>query len=230
MFGYRDDYVFSDDHYEFDWLVDDLDPVRKRFIDPDEDKSKSISNVLLQVARAVENGGRDAMKYAIDKFEVEEDDPDFPDDLERPKRPKQTRQSTRAIKGWARVPTGAETCGWCLMLCSRGPVYHSAYSAGAQLEDYLALQDYDAGQGLSRDDMDEWHPGCDCKVVPVFDTRSWPGKETADEALELWKEATRLAEIELEKNPDKKSFVKGKWIPTTLNREAINQMRRLVQK
>ena len=26
---------------------------------------------------------------------------------------------------WARVPTGAETCKWCLMLASRGAVYHS---------------------------------------------------------------------------------------------------------
>lgn len=27
--------------------------------------------------------------------------------------------------GWARVPTGAETCNWCLFLGSRGAVYHS---------------------------------------------------------------------------------------------------------
>ena len=26
---------------------------------------------------------------------------------------------------WARVPTGVETCKWCLMLASRGAVYHS---------------------------------------------------------------------------------------------------------
>ena len=49
---------------------------------------------------------------------------------------------------FARVPTGTETCTFCLMLASRGAVYHSRKSAG------------------------EWrhfHRGCDCKVVPSFE-------------------------------------------------------------
>jgi len=32
--------------------------------------------------------------------------------------------------GWARVPTGAETCAFCLMLASRGGVYHTAQTSG----------------------------------------------------------------------------------------------------
>ena len=49
---------------------------------------------------------------------------------------------------FARVPTGFETCTFCLMLASRGAVYHSRKTAG------------------------EWrhfHRGCDCKVVPSFE-------------------------------------------------------------
>jgi len=46
---------------------------------------------------------------------------------------------------WARVPMGAETCPWCLMLASRGFAYHSEAAA------------------------DHNHSGCDCKVVPSWD-------------------------------------------------------------
>ena len=49
---------------------------------------------------------------------------------------------------FARVPMGFETCAFCLMLASRGAVYHSRKTAG------------------------EWrhfHRGCDCKVVPSFE-------------------------------------------------------------
>ena len=44
---------------------------------------------------------------------------------------------------WARVPTGLETCPWCLMLASRGFAYHSRDTAS---------------HGK--------HRGCDCVVVP----------------------------------------------------------------
>ena len=49
---------------------------------------------------------------------------------------------------FARVPTGFETCTFCLMLASRGAVYYSRKTAG------------------------EWrhfHRNCDCKVVPRFE-------------------------------------------------------------
>ena len=48
---------------------------------------------------------------------------------------------------FARVPQGGETCRFCLMLASRGAVYHSKYTAGA---------------------VDHYHANCDCKVVPDF--------------------------------------------------------------
>lgn len=49
---------------------------------------------------------------------------------------------------FARVPTGFETCTFCLMLASRGAVYHSRKTAG---------------------EWGHFHRGCDCKVVPSFE-------------------------------------------------------------
>ena len=43
---------------------------------------------------------------------------------------------------FARVPSGAETCSFCIMLASRGAVYGTAEAASHS------------------------HPGCDCRVVP----------------------------------------------------------------
>ena len=51
---------------------------------------------------------------------------------------------------YARVPTGAETCDFCLMLASRGFVYHSVSSAA----------------------VDHTHFSCDCRVI-----QGYPGDE-----------------------------------------------------
>lgn len=49
---------------------------------------------------------------------------------------------------YARVPSGSETCGFCIMLASRGFVYRSAKTAGQ------------AGH---------YHANCDCRIVPGFE-------------------------------------------------------------
>lgn len=49
---------------------------------------------------------------------------------------------------FARVPTGFETCTFCLMLASRGAVYHTRKAAG---------------------EFKHFHRRCDCKVVPSFE-------------------------------------------------------------
>lgn len=46
---------------------------------------------------------------------------------------------------WARVPVGGETCNFCIMLASRGFVYHTADTASHA------------------------HANCDCRVVPSWD-------------------------------------------------------------
>ena len=67
---------------------------------------------------------------------------------------------------WARVPTGAETCTFCLMLASRGFVYRSKESAGA---------------------LNHWHPHCDCRIVPGFEGVEIEGYDP-DELYRQWRE------------------------------------------
>lgn len=57
------------------------------------------------------------------------------------------RDRKRGVR-FARVPTGLETCTFCLMLASRGAVYHTRESAGV---------------------FRHFHRHCDCKVVPGFE-------------------------------------------------------------
>lgn len=49
---------------------------------------------------------------------------------------------------YARVPQGAENCKFCIMLASRGFVYHNAKQAG---------------------ENGHYHANCDCRIVPGFD-------------------------------------------------------------
>ncbi len=144
--------------------------------------------------------------------------------------PKAVTAESRIVQGWARVATGRETCEWCLMLVSRGAVYKTARSAGLKLDDNTASDAFLSGTD-AQDYMNEWHTGCDCKVVPVFDLENWVGKESAERALELWIEASIKARAVLEDDPDKKYFShkEGRWVKTTVNREAINQLRKMVE-
>jgi hypothetical protein len=147
------------------------------------------------------------------------------------------REVFEPVQGWARVATGRETCAWCLMLVSRGPVYDNAASAGLQpggLEDEDVVDMFEADQENYFDDltphMDEWHVGCDCKIVPVFDKKNWVGKAEAKKALKYWNKASKRAKKELLANPDKQYYSRkdGEWQDTDLNREAINQLRQMI--
>ena len=60
---------------------------------------------------------------------------------------------------FARVPTGAETCDFCLMLASRGFVYSSEATGGAVK-------------------LDHYHSGCDCRVVCQWDGGGVEGYDT----------------------------------------------------
>lgn len=147
--------------YEYEWFEEAMRPSRKSFRLIDTSLGE-VTQAALRVAKEVENGGRRTILYAIQK------------DGKRPK--------------WARVATGAETCGFCLMLVSRGPVYVTPNRAGAEIgPDALDLLD-EEGDAAITELMTRWHPGCDCKIVPVFDTQGpWPGKKDYLKAKELWK-------------------------------------------
>ena len=60
---------------------------------------------------------------------------------------------------FARVPTGAETCDFCLMLASRGFVYTSEATAGATK-------------------LDHYHSGDDCRVICQWDDGGVEGYDT----------------------------------------------------
>ncbi len=148
--------------------------------------------------------------------------------------PKAVRAVTE-VRGWARVATGRETCAFCLMLISRGPVYFGADTAGLQLPDdevAAMFKQSDLANYFEdiSDFMEEWHTNCDCKVVPVFDLKNWVGRDEAANALRLWRKAGEKANEVLAENPDKKyySHTEKEWLPTTLNRETINQLRQML--
>ena len=69
---------------------------------------------------------------------------------------------------YARVPTGAETCDFCLMLASRGFVYDSESTAT----------------------MDHVHSGCDCRIVAGWSGDTVEGYDT-QEIYDRWQDSLR---------------------------------------
>ena len=84
------------------------------------------------------------------------------------------RDKKRGVR-FARVPAGRETCTFCIMLASRGAVYHTRKSAG---------------------EFRHFHRRCDCKVVPGFEDD--PDAELVEgcKPKELYKVWKRFKEIE----------------------------------
>lgn len=161
-----DDYGIDIPSYELSWLEESLQPIFREARVVEFDEAKSVETAL-RIAKEVENGGRRTALNAV-------------------------RGETRRV-GFARVATGRETCAFCLMLVSRGPVYKSELKAGAKHEG--AAEILEQGNDFSDEELDElmtrWHPGCDCKVVPVFDQNNWAGREDFLRMEQIWKDYTR---------------------------------------
>jgi hypothetical protein len=79
--------------------------------------------------------------------------------------------------GWVRV-TDADPCPWCLMMASRGAVYHSAETAGKERNSRFV------GDGDFK-----WHDHCGCTAVPVWDPGD-PHLAQADELYDEWVKIT----------------------------------------
>lgn len=79
------------------------------------------------------------------------------------------------VRGWARIDPRPPSCAFCLTLISRGPVYTSAQAAGRN----------------SDGSMNQWHPGCTCKVVVVANLNSWEGRDQTLAAARIYREATK---------------------------------------
>lgn len=161
-----DDYNIDLPSYELAWLEESLQPIFReaRVIELDDGK---VVETALRVAKEVENGGRRLALNAV-------------------------RGETRRV-GFARVATGRETCAFCLMLVSRGPVFKSELKAGAKHEG--AAEILETRNDFSDEELDDlmtrWHPGCDCKVVPVFDENNWQGREDFLRMEQIWKDHTK---------------------------------------
>ncbi|QBI97758.1 capsid maturation protease and minor capsid protein fusion [Mycobacterium phage Zeuska] len=194
----------------FEKFVENMDPARER-MQQAETRGDALTHLTLRAVREVENAGRQQIIHAV------ENDPE-----------------PRVLRGWARVATGRETCAWCLMLISRGPTYVRAETAGLDLDTEHALELFENNDQETyfadiSGEIKQWHPGCDCKVIPVFRNEDWFGKEAADRALDLWGEATKEA-IALEDEGLVHKSGKNKGQPFTRNELAINVLRRRLER
>ena len=178
----------------FDKFTRDMEPVRSMVVGTEVTEG-AVHHAALRAARTVENTGRWTIIQAVETpdpwIDFEDDDEEFTvSTMSDHERREMFRARNEGVRGWARVATGRETCGWCLMLVSRGAVYHSARDAGAKLDDREALKVSNSGSMDPEEMMNEWHAGCDCKIVPVFDLKNWSGRDRYEAALEMWKEVT----------------------------------------
>lgn len=93
----------------------------------DEDPDAALSRLLGSTQRLVLQPGRDSFAQSAGRDPVR--------------------------TAWARVPSGATTCKWCVMLAGRGADYGDAVAAG---------------------DMNDFHDNCDCTQVPIRSRSDWP--------------------------------------------------------
>jgi len=188
------------EEYKFEKFVENMDVARQKMSQEDS-PTDALGTLALRSVREVENAGRQQIIHAV------QDEPNL-----------------KLLRGWARVATGRETCAWCLMLISRGPIYMAADTAGLDLDDESAARMIAAGEDVT-EFMEQWHDGCDCKVVPVFRRQDWFGQKAADRALELWNDATKVATLARKIAPSTKKSGKDKGRELTLNEEVINILR-----
>ena len=74
--------------------------------------------------------------------------------------------------GWARVPSGAKTCAFCLILASRGGVYRSKYAA-----EFIDQYGH------------KYHAGCDCVPVLVRSAKDYPEGYDPDAMYKMYSKA-----------------------------------------
>lgn len=110
--------------------------------------------------------------------------------------------------GVARVPRGLNTCTFCKMLASRGPVYRSEVSANMVVGRGSLRTGYDAngkrlpggiGGGIkprgigpsARDIGETFHDHCDCAVLVIRSEADYPEGYDPDEYYRAWQEESR---------------------------------------
>lgn len=86
--------------------------------------------------------------------------------------------------GWARVLTGADNCGFCVVLASRGM---ATDGEGRFTDGFYTSQE----KALFAENGEKYHPNCDCVAVPVWRRGAWDGFDQARDLYELYREARR---------------------------------------
>lgn len=133
------------------------------------------------VATRLEGHVLDASRQAVMSAAFDLDEPapdvgpDFSDleadwaDLQEDMTPLEFRPSKHGVIGWARVLGKKDNhCAFCIVACSRGPVYSSAEAAGQM----SASQKWADATGF----INRYHDNCDCKVVLVTKGVKWEGR------------------------------------------------------
>ena len=212
--------------YSYDKFIEKMEPVRKRFSQQNAPEAVT-AEFSFHFVREVENAGRRQIIHAVEADKPVTDKVEQVQDRILSK-PTIAPHEARPVQGWARVATGRETCAWCLMLVSRGPVYPNARSAGSKYDSETTL-DVMKGNTDVEEFMNQWHPGCDCKIVPVFDLADWPGMEAQKRAEQLWIDAHDDAVAWREQNPDRVHLTgKNKGKPITFYEDQLLALRRRV--
>lgn len=80
---------------------------------------------------------------------------------------------------FARVPSGSETCSFCIMLASRGFVYRTKETAG---------------------EGNHYHANCDCRIVPGFDGETTVAGYDPDTLYDQWKHPEKYPELREARN------------------------------
>lgn len=191
--------------YKLEWFIEAMEPAKRVFLEPGA-SVEDLAQIGLRTAKEVENGGR---KQIIRPVE----DTNNPDPV---------------VKGWARVATGRETCEFCLMLISRGPVYRSAKSAGLNADDQAAKDlIHNGSEADLKLLMSRWHAGCDCKVVPVFDKKSWPGRDAFKKAQAIWEKYSKMVDkdkdLKIPQNGNQRGPNDRKWSRSEATMAAIRR-------
>lgn len=138
------------------------------------------------------------VEYASDDRKVGDDNHEL-----REKASKTEPDSTKPggkVLGWARVLTGAESCAFCAMLASRGPVYSedTVVTTGKPRE-VRPRQVHYRNPGAtgghtyvsgSRREGEKYHDHCDCIAVLVVKGVPWNGEQQYHDLKDLWDDAT----------------------------------------
>jgi hypothetical protein len=97
---------------------------------------------------------------------------------------------------YARVPTGAKTCAFCLVQASRDAVYATARSAG------------------SKEHGNEFHGDCDCEIVRISSDEDYPPGYLPDDYYDMYS----IARDKTRSDPEVRAFMDS-LDPNDKNRE-----------